>query len=169
MQQPSRRMDSTQESAPIVWSASASNVPTDSPPPATEARPRQEDFFPAPFHLPLERPEPPEAPEKGALLLWSLFLRPDWEEDEEGDDEASCCDRGTTGETPPRSAEEADEDPALDGPAESSEDATSAEQERRSKPRTSWSGQGQAKGQEKYQKTREGQHNASMRPVQPGP
>ena len=52
---------------------------------------------------------------------------------------------------------------------ESSRDATSAEQERRSKPRASWSGQSQAEEQEKYQETREGRHNASVRPLQPGP
>ena len=39
---------------------------------------------------------------------------------------------------------------------ESSGDATSAEQERRSKPRASWSGQNQAKEREKFQETREG-------------
>ena len=41
----------------LQLSASASNAPTDNPPPATEARPRQEDFFLAPFRLP---PEPPK-------------------------------------------------------------------------------------------------------------
>ena len=52
---------------------------------------------------------------------------------------------------------------------ESSVDAMSAEQERRLKPLTSWSGQSQAKGKGKVQKTREGQHNVSGRPLQPGP
>ena len=52
---------------------------------------------------------------------------------------------------------------------ESSEDATSAEQERCLKPYTSCSGQSQAKAMEKYQKTREGQHNVRGRPLQPGP
>ena len=50
---------------------------------------------------------------------------------------------------------------------ESLEDATSAEQERCSKPRASWSGQSQARTWEKFQKTREGQHNVSGRPLQP--
>ena len=52
---------------------------------------------------------------------------------------------------------------------EPSEDATSAEQERRSKPRTSWSRQSQAREMEKYQKMREGQHNVSGLLLQPGP
>ena len=49
---------------------------------------------------------------------------------------------------------------------ESSEDAMSAEQERRSKPLTFCSGQSQVKG--KYQKTREGKHNVSGQALQPG-
>ena len=43
----------------LQLSASAFNAPT-------EARLRHEDFFPAPFRLPPEQPEPPE---KGALPL----------------------------------------------------------------------------------------------------
>ena len=97
----------------LQTSASASHAPTDNPPSATEVRPRQEDFFPAPFRLPPERPEPPEDAGKGAS-----HLRPCWEEEEEGAVEACCCDRGTRGERQPRSAEEAGEDPALDGPDE---------------------------------------------------
>ena len=151
-------------------SASASNAPSDNPPPAAEARPRQEDFFPAPFRLPSKRLEPPEAPEKGALPLLSLFFRPRWEEEGEGLVEAYCCDHGTTGETPPGSAEEADDDSAwMVQPKiceESSRDAISAEQERWSTPHASWPGQNQAKEWEKCQKTREGQHNAHVRPLQ---
>ena len=48
---------------------------------------------------------------------------------------------------------------------ESSEDAMSAEQERRSKPLTFCSGQSQVKEREKYQKTREGKHNVSGRAI----
>ena len=99
----------------LQLTASASNAPTDNPPPATEARPRHEDFFSAHFHLPLERPEPPEATEKASLPLRPLFFRPGWEEEEKGAVEVCCCDRGATGETPPWSAQEADDDPALDG------------------------------------------------------
>ena len=100
-------------------SASASNAPTDNPPPpATEARPRQEDFFQAPLRLPPERPEPPEAAEKGALPLRPLCFQPRGAEGEEGAVEACCCDRGTTGEALPRSTEEADDDLTLDGPVE---------------------------------------------------
>ena len=62
----------------LQLSASASNVPTDNPPPATEARPRQEDFFPA--------------AKMGALLLRPLRFRPCWVEEEEGAVEACCCD-----------------------------------------------------------------------------
>ena len=51
---------------------------------------------------------------------------------------------------------------------ESSGEATSVEQERRLKPCASWSGQNPAKEWEKFQETREGQHNASVRPLQPG-
>ena len=47
---------------------------------------------------------------------------------------------------------------------ESSVDATSVEQERRSKQRASCSGQSEAKEKGKGQKTREGQHNVSGRP-----
>ena len=101
----------------LQLSASASNAPTDNPPLAIEVRPRQEDFFLVPFCLLLVRPESPKAPEKGALLLRLLCFQPCWAE-EEGAVEACCCDRGTTGEAPPRSAEEADGDPALDDPAE---------------------------------------------------
>ena len=52
---------------------------------------------------------------------------------------------------------------------ESSEDAMSATQECRSKQCASWSGQNQARKREKYQETREGQHNVSGRPLQPDP
>ena len=45
---------------------------------------------------------------------------------------------------------------------ESSGDATSAEQERRLKPLASWSGQNPAKEWEKFQDTRESQHDASV-------
>ena len=38
----------------LQLSASASNAPTNNPPLATEVRPHQEDFFPAPFRLPPE-------------------------------------------------------------------------------------------------------------------
>ena len=100
----------------LQLSVSAFNAPTDNPSPATEARPRQEDFFPAPFRLPPEQPEPPEAAEKGTLPLRPLFFRPCWEEEEEGAIEVCSRNQGTTGETPPRSAEEADEDPTLEGP-----------------------------------------------------
>ena len=58
------------------------------------------------------------AAEKGTLPLQPLLFRPCCEEEEEGSVKACCCDRGTTGETPPWSAEEADEDLALDGPDE---------------------------------------------------
>ena len=132
----------------LQLTASASNAPTDNPPPTTEAKLHQEDFFPANFHLPPERPKPPEAPEKDALPLLHPFFRPRWEEEEEGLVIQSLLLR-TTGETPSRSAEEADEGPALDGPAKDFQgifrDATSAEQERRSKPRASWSGQNPVK------------------------
>ena len=102
----------------LQLTASASNAPTDNPPPATEAKPRQEDFFPVPFRLSPERPELPKAPEKGASPLLPLRFRPRWEEEEEWVVVACCCDCETTSETPLRSAEEADEDTALDGPAE---------------------------------------------------
>ena len=92
-------------------------MPPGNPPPAMEAAPCQEDFFPVPPHLPLERPEPPEADEKGALPLCPRFFRPCWAE-KEGAVDICFCDRGTTGEASPRSAEKADEDPALTGPAE---------------------------------------------------
>ena len=52
---------------------------------------------------------------------------------------------------------------------ESQEDATSAEQEHCLKPCRSWLGQSQARKREKYQETREGQHNVSGRPLQLGP
>ena len=147
----------------LQLSASASNALTDNPPSATEARPRQEDFFPTPFRLPPEWSEPPEAAEKGALPLRPHFLRPCWVEEEEGVVEACCCDRGTTGETPPRSAEEADEDPSLDSPAEDFRGIFGGCNVR------SWSGQRQARKMEKFQETREGQHNICWRPLQPGP
>ena len=47
---------------------------------------RQVDFFPAPFPLPLERPQPPEDEEKGALPLRFFPFLPDWQEGEEVDD-----------------------------------------------------------------------------------
>ena len=63
------------------------------------------------------------------------------EEEEEGAVEACCCDQGTAGETLPRSAEEADEDPVLDGPDEDFRGifggCNVTEQERRSKPHAS--------------------------------
>ena len=52
---------------------------------------------------------------------------------------------------------------------ETSEDATSAEKERRFKPYASWSGQSQARAMEKYQKTWVSQHNVSRRSLQLGP
>ena len=52
---------------------------------------------------------------------------------------------------------------------ESSGDATSAKQERRSKLCASWSEQNQAKDWEKFQETREGQNKARVRSLQPGP
>ena len=110
---PSLRMDSTQESAPIA--CHCLQCTDRQPPPATEAGPRQENFFPAPFRLPPERPEPPEADEKGALPLRPRLFRSCWVEEEEGAVNACNCDRGTTGEVPPWSAEEADKDSALTG------------------------------------------------------
>ena len=65
----------------LQLSASASNALTDNPPPATEAKPCQEDFFPVPFRLSPEQPEPPEA---------NLPLRPCWVEEEEGAIKACC-------------------------------------------------------------------------------
>ena len=89
------------------------------------------------------------AAKKGALPLRPLLFQPCWEEEEEGAVEACYCDRGTMGETPPRSAEEADEDPALDSADIDFRGifggSTSAVQERRSKPRASWLGQSQAR------------------------
>ena len=111
------------------------------------------------------------APKKGALPLVPLLFRPRWEE--EGVVEACCCDREITGETPPRSAVEPTRIPPWtvqpNISEESSGDVTSAEQEHRSKPHASWSGQNPAKELEKYQTTREGQHITSVRPLQPGP
>ena len=49
---------------------------TNNPHPQQRRDPVRRTFSPAPFHLPLERPEPPEAPEKGALPLRPLFFRP---------------------------------------------------------------------------------------------
>ena len=120
-------------------------------------------------------PERLEAAEKGALPCDPSSSDPAGKRKRKrrGAVEACCCDRGTTGEAPPRSAKEADEDQALDSPDEDFrgivEDATSAEQERRSKPRTSCSGQSQAKEREKFQEIREGQHNVSGRALQSGP
>ena len=88
------------------------------PPHATEARPRG-GLFPGPFLFATGADGAAGGPEKGALPVRPLFFRPCWVEEEEGAVEACCCcDRGTTDETPPRSAGEADDDPALDGPAE---------------------------------------------------
>ena len=58
----------------LQLTASTSNVPTDYPPLATETRPHQEDFFPAPFRVPPERPEPPEASGKGRITFVTPLL-----------------------------------------------------------------------------------------------
>ena len=76
------------------------------------------DFFPASCRLPPEWLEPPEAPGKGTLPLRPRFFQLCWAEEEEEAIDAYFCNRGTVGEALPRSAEEVDEDSALDGPAE---------------------------------------------------
>ena len=48
-------------------------------------------------------------------------------------------------------------------------DVRSTEQERHSKPHASWSGQSRARVKGKDQMIKEGQHNISGRPLQPGP
>ena len=73
-----------------------------------------EDCFTAPPWLP---PERPEADKKGALPLHPFRFRPCWEAEEVEAVWASFCYRGTTGEVPPWSAEEADDEAALTGPA----------------------------------------------------
>ena len=108
----SLRTDSTQDSAPIA--CQCLQCGDRQPSTRNRAEPRQEDFFPAPFRLPLEQPE---ADKKGALPLRPRFFRPCWAKEEEGAADACVCDQDTTGEVPPQSAEEADEDPALTGPA----------------------------------------------------
>ena len=60
---------------------------TGNPQPSWGESPRQADFFPAPFPLPPERPEPREEEEKGALPLPFFLPWPAWPEVEE---EADC-------------------------------------------------------------------------------
>ena len=98
----------------LQLTASASSAPTDSPPLATEAKPRQ--LFPGPFSFTPGVVRAAKGPRKGRLSLGLRLFFPQWEE--EGVVEACCCDRETTGETPLRSAEADEEEPALDGPAE---------------------------------------------------
>ena len=165
---PSLRTDSTQELAPIV--CQCLQCTDRQPPTRNRGETLSRGLLPGPFSFATGAAG---ATEKGALPLRPLCFQPRGVEEEEGDVKACCCDRGTTGETPPRSAEEADNNPPWTVQTkiseESSEDATPAEQERRSKPLASCSGQSQARKWEKFQKTREGQHNVSGRPLQPGP
>ena len=113
MRYPSCRMDSTQDSAPVA--CQCLQCIDRQPPNATDETSCQEDFVLASPRL---RPGRPEPDEKGVLPLRRFRFPPCWMEEEEEAVWAVFCDRSTTGEVPPRSAEEADVDPARTSPTE---------------------------------------------------
>ena len=61
----------------LQFPATSSSEMTGNSQPSWGESPRQADFFPAPFPLPPERPEPREEEEKGALPLPFFFPWPD--------------------------------------------------------------------------------------------
>ena len=63
--------------SPLQLPATASSADPGNPQPSQGEELLHANFFPAPFPLPPERPEPREEEEKGALPLPFFFLEPD--------------------------------------------------------------------------------------------
>ena len=116
MRYPSLRTDSTQDSAPIV--CQCLQCTDRQPPTCNRGKTPSGGLFTGTLSFATGAAGATGGPRKGRLALRPSFFRPCWAEEEEGAVDACFCDRGTTEEAPTRSAEEADEDPALDGPAE---------------------------------------------------